>query len=276
MSRGKRDTQVRVVVFSYEESQGKQGPKGDPGTTSWAGIEDKPEYYPSKVDLVDGLKEELDKNISSGGSGVPGVKVDFPENSTEPEATGHNSVAVGPGTRATDENSASLGYYSQATGKNSVAVGFYSAAVEDGAVAIGPQARSWTKDQIVIGTSASTVSIPGNLKLTNSDLNSTGVREVDLHGEGRILISRFGPHVHLQFQLRPRGETISLDGVEGFRPATPITTMGVKYRGGMAPVRISPEGDVLIEGEEEVEGSVSYTTLDQWPDRLPGYPYNKY
>lgn len=107
-------------------------------------------------------------------------------NSTEtvPNATGYNSVAVGPNTEATGENSLALGNTSKASGLNSIAEGYGAKAQSTQSIATGKGAEidEVAANGIAIGTGANVGRGPGY----QDGLNASGTAKVN--GQNAIAI----------------------------------------------------------------------------------------
>ena len=78
-------------------------------------------------------------------------------------ATGFGSTALGYGSSATNSDATAVGESTTASGMYSSAVGYKAEASHSFSTAIGYRAKTTTREQIVLGTSSTTVYIPGNL-----------------------------------------------------------------------------------------------------------------
>jgi hypothetical protein len=106
---------------------------------------------------------------SSGGFGALAVGADA-------IATHDRAVAVGPGTTAYQAEGVALGYRAAAWGLRSVAIGGDATANNADSVAIGANITCNTDWRILLGSSAHTVYVPGNLTVVGTFSNPSARR----------------------------------------------------------------------------------------------------
>ena len=103
-------------------------------------------------------------------------------------ATGFGSTALGYGSSATNSDATAVGLSTTASGMYSSAVGYKAEASHPFSTAIGYRAKTTTREQIVLGTSSTTVYIPGRLVvgydvLLNAVKGDTALRRGNEGGE---------------------------------------------------------------------------------------------
>ena len=96
-------------------------------------------------------------------------------------ASGFGSIALGYFSSATNSDATAVGESTKASGMYSSAVGYRAEASHPFSTAIGYRAKTTTREQIVLGTSLTTVYIPGNLvvgrnALLNAQRGDTALR----------------------------------------------------------------------------------------------------
>lgn len=132
--------------------KGDQGPKGDPGASTWNDVTGKPVAVNGSgnpPEAVGSYSTALGMYAQSGGdySTVVGMYA---------QSGGDSSTALGMGARAAGESSTALGRASRAEGAKSTAIGYGVVASED--------------NTIVIGKGGQTVIIAGRNLLTEIDV----------------------------------------------------------------------------------------------------------
>lgn len=99
-------------------------------------------------------------NANASGSGGHAIGIGS-------DATGAASTAVGYLAQATGNNSAALGKDATASGSGSTAVGVNASATHNDSTAVGKDAATTKINQVVLGTAAQSVTIPGVLEIVD-------------------------------------------------------------------------------------------------------------
>jgi hypothetical protein len=110
-----------------------------------------------RISLGDPNGVTFSDGITLGGGALSGAGFGGPQAST-----GHfSAIAIGNGASAFSANSMALGSGARANGANATAIGTNANAGFAGSVALGPGSLTTRPDQVVLGSSGATVTMPG-------------------------------------------------------------------------------------------------------------------